>query len=153
MTEQPARASLLKWARDAHRLIGLFIAPSLMLFAFTGFLQLVGLHEAHDAYRPPAFIEKLAQVHIHQKFAPKPSRARSPASKAEPVTKKVEAPPTTPIGVTLLQALFLIVAAGLFLSSALGLWLALSRPQRTASIAVVAAGVVLPVLFVLLSVR
>lgn len=150
------RAARLRLFRDAHRLIGLFIAPSVMFFALTGFAQLIELHEAHGAYKPPAVLEKLSQVHIHQKFAAKPERPRPPGAVAAHDDHEHEHADAgeehaTPIGVTLLRALFVLVSIGLFASSTLGVWIALARPQRTVTFAVLGAGTVLPILFALLS--
>ena len=55
----------LKLFRKIHLYIGVFIAPALLFFAFTGALQTFNLHEAHAGsdYKPPAWIATLAQIH------------------------------------------------------------------------------------------
>jgi hypothetical protein len=52
---------LLKQVRQLHLYLGVFFAPSIIFFALTGSLQLVGLHEGHpgEAYQPPAWVQKL----------------------------------------------------------------------------------------------
>eukprot|EP01035_Chromulina_nebulosa_P028890 gene28889-38206_t len=72
------RASRLRLVRQLHFWVAVFVAPSLMLFALTGMLQLFKLHEAEGGYRPLPVIEKLGQVHIHQTYALRPVRARPP---------------------------------------------------------------------------
>jgi glucose-6-phosphate-specific signal transduction histidine kinase len=53
MTDQPGtlaffsdRPFRMRWLRKIHEYLGLFIAPTLLMFTFTGALQLFGLHEA-----------------------------------------------------------------------------------------------------------
>jgi hypothetical protein len=72
------RAGRLRLVRQLHFWVAVFVAPSLMLFALTGMLQLFKLHEAEGTYRPLPVIEKLGQVHIHQTYALAP-RPRPPA--------------------------------------------------------------------------
>lgn len=69
--------------RRLHQYIGLFIAPSILFFAFTGALQLFSLHEAHGAYRPPVLIEKLGSLHKDQRFSAKGKRQPAPAGAAK----------------------------------------------------------------------
>jgi hypothetical protein len=72
------RAARLRAIRQLHFWAAAFVAPSLLLFALTGMLQLFKLHEAEGGYRPLPVIEKLGQVHIHQTYALRPVRARPP---------------------------------------------------------------------------
>jgi hypothetical protein len=54
----PSKSSArLKWARQWHHYLWTMFAPSIIFFAFTGSLQLFGLHESHpgDAYQAPAW--------------------------------------------------------------------------------------------------
>jgi hypothetical protein len=81
---------LLKNIRLLHLYLGVFIAPSLIFFAFTGALQTFSLHEATrgSSYKPPAWVVTLAQIHKKQTPAlparklPPPDKA--PADKATP---------------------------------------------------------------------
>ena len=68
--------------RQLHLYLGVFIAPSILFFAFTGSLQLFSLHEAHGAYKPPALIEKLGSLHKDQVFADKAKRPAPAAGAA-----------------------------------------------------------------------
>jgi len=144
-SDRPLR---MRWLRKVHEYLGLFIAPTLLMFACTGALQLFGLHEAEDGYRPAPVIEKLAQVHIHQQFALKPQRPAAPGPvRAESERKE----PAAPLGQTALKWVFLVTALGIVVSTCLGLWMGLTRiKNRAAGLAVVLAGAGLPVLMVLL---
>jgi PepSY-associated TM region len=59
---------LLRIFRLVHLYIGVFTAPALLFFAFTGALQTFSLHEATrgSSYKPPAWAVTLAQLHKKQ---------------------------------------------------------------------------------------
>ncbi len=59
---------LLKFLRALHLYLGVFTAPALLFFAFTGALQTFGLHEAARGsdYKPPAWLEAMAHLHKKQ---------------------------------------------------------------------------------------
>ena len=63
-----ASHSFLKLARHIHLYVGVFIAPAVLFFAFTGGLQVFGLHETSRGsdYRPPAWLAIAAQLHKKQ---------------------------------------------------------------------------------------
>jgi hypothetical protein len=148
------RSLRMKWLRQAHVYLGFFIAPSLLLFAITGALQLFGMHEARLGYQPPALIEKLAQVHIHQQFALRPPRTAAagtaPRSEAAPASTK-RAERIAPASETALKWVFLVIAASIAMSTFLGLWMGLTRKKdRTAGWSVLLAGAGLPVLILAL---
>lgn len=132
--------------RQWHSYIGAFIAPSVLFFALTGSLQLFSLHEAHGAYVPAPVIEKLGMLHKDQVFAAKPKRppaASAGPAKAKPAEAKPEkkTKPTT----LALKWLFLAVAAGLAVSTCLGLWMGLLHNRRKGVIlALLIAGAVIP---------
>ena len=83
----------------------MFIAPSVLFFAFTGSLQLFSLHEAHGSYQPPALIAALGTVHKDQRFGEVPKR---PEAARAPATAERAAPPrpvrATPLKTTVLAA-------------------------------------------------
>ncbi len=92
-------------------------------------------------------IEKLGQVHIHQKYALRPARrpAAAPAQPAAPAA----APPAeaAPIGLTLVKWTFLVMGAGMAASGGLGVWLAVSNArQRRTTLMLLVAGSILPLL-------
>lgn len=145
------RAVRLRFIRQLHFWVAVFVAPSLVLFAVTGMLQLFKLHEAEGGYQPPAVIEKLGQVHIHQKYALRPVRRPpaaqpAPAAAAAPARAEVEEP-AAPLGETLVRWTFLVMSLGMALSAVLGVWMSLSNTrQRRLTLILLAAGTVLPVL-------
>ncbi|HRD29827.1 MAG TPA: hypothetical protein PLO65_16125 [Caulobacter sp.] len=146
------RAARLRFIRQLHLWVAVFVAPSLMLFAVTGMLQLFKLHEAEGGYRPPPVIEKLGQVHIHQKYALRPVRRPSGAQPAPaasaPARGEAEAEePAAPLGETLTRWTFLVMSLGMAMSAVLGVWMSLSNTrQRRTTWLLLAAGTVLPIL-------
>jgi hypothetical protein len=139
--------------RRWHSYIGLFLAPSVLFFALTGGVQLFSLHEAHGHYEPPAIIEKLSSVHKDQVFA-LGGHHDQPAPENETGKTDVSAAPRTGaeedgdkhgLSTILLKTFFLVVALGLALSAALGLWIGLTqtRSKQTAWL-LVTAGTLIP---------
>ena len=153
----PARARLI---REAHLYMGVLFAPTIVFFALTGALQLFGLHEESrdGGYTPASVIERLGQVHIHQRYAPKPGRPEAPrppqtapaTEQAAPVAAPVAA--STPRGAPPKQHpgakwFFLGTALGLVATALLGLWMGLTHlRQRSLAWALFGLGVLLPVL-------
>jgi hypothetical protein len=143
--------------RQIHQYFGLFIAPCVMFFSLTGAYQLFGWHESHEGYHPPAIVEKLGMLHKDQLFITRPERkppAAAPkpkadvASAAKPKAEEAEKP--QPFSQIALKWLFLVVALGLFTSTATGLWMTFTHPRQKRSYWVVLAlGAALPVLLLL----
>ena len=146
-------ASLRRW----HSYIGLFIAPSVLFFALTGAAQLFGLHEEHGKYRPPAVIEKLSSVHKDQVFDFGNHHARpdqesgggeTPVNPAPPAGAEDTDQPRLPT--LMLKGFFLIVAIGLSISAALGLWIGLTQTRaKRASRFIVAVGTLIPLVLLI----
>lgn len=146
--------------RQLHLWVAVFSAPSIIFFAATGTIQVLGLHEASrdGTYRPAPIVEKLSQVHIHQRFAEPP---RPPAPRAQGArTGRSDGAATRPaadgqpnrrrgpsLGTQLAKWFFAAAAIGLVTSSLLGVWIATtqSRDKRLAWI-LLAIGAVVPVL-------
>ena len=153
--------------RRLHSHVGLFIAPSVLFFAFTGALQLFSLHEEHGNYRPPAVVEKLSSVHKDQVFALGDHHAQPDAGAGEDKPADSLAPPgaspsETPPGAKekadepgmptfLLKIFFLAAGLGLAVSAVLGLWIGLTqtRNRRTAWL-LVAGGALIPVVLLII---
>ena len=81
-------AAIRRW----HSWMGVFIAPSVIFFAFTGVIQIFSLHEARGGYHPPALIEGMGAVHKDQVFRLKPPRPAAapvpaPSTAQEPAPK------------------------------------------------------------------
>jgi hypothetical protein len=140
-------AAQLKVARQWHLYLGTFFAPSILFFAFTGSLQLFGLHEGHpgEPYQPPAWIQKLASIHKDQNVSEKHGPPPGLAERQERPSESGEGRrPTQPEGgsrsegpgsnklTLLLKCFFLAMAVGLVSSTLLGIYMAFkynrSRP-------------------------
>jgi hypothetical protein len=138
--------------RRWHFYIGMFIAPSLLFFALTGAAQLFNLHEAHGTYDPPPIIEKLSSVHKDQVFAPG-HHHRAPAAAAPPGAAGAPAPDEDrgKLPTLLLKLFFLVVALGLAVSTAMGLWIGLTRSaERRIGWALLLIGAALPLALLLI---
>ena len=141
--------------RQLHLYVGVLIAPSVLFFALTGALQLFTLHEAHkdSGYTPAVVIEKLSEVHIHQRFAEPPKKKRPAPSQAAPAVKAVVAakPPAEEEGAPPIKWVFLAVALGLVVSTCLGLWMGLTQSRnRRLALALLVIGAIVPVLLLAL---
>jgi hypothetical protein len=137
--------------RRIHTWVGMLIAPSVLLFAITGSLQLFSLHEAHGDYTPPSLFVALGSLHKDQKLPGPPKQEPAAAKTGADSHHHAHDAPTTPKPATLLlKIVFLGVAVGLVLSTILGLWMALQdRLRRRANLALLAVGLVLPLALVL----
>jgi hypothetical protein len=143
----------LKLFRKIHLYFGIFIAPMLIFFAFTGALQTFSLHETTQgsSYKPPAWAVTLGQIHKKQTSivpvrkqrppdAPKPAKAD-----AAPSPKPVDAPPQK--SHLPLKIFFLIVSIGLFTSTLTGIYMAYKYNQSKLVVtALLLAGAIIPVL-------
>jgi hypothetical protein len=163
---------LLKYLRQIHLYTGVFIAPALLFFAFTGALQTFSLHETTrgSSYKPPAWAVMLAQIHKKQtpvvpvrkqppsdklasKTAPEmaqPSPATSQPAPAEAPKPTGEAAPKshTPLP---LKYFFLVVSIGLFASTLSGLYMSYKYVRNTRLItAMLLLGIIVPFLFTIL---
>jgi uncharacterized iron-regulated membrane protein len=60
--------AVLKVIRFIHLYVGVFIAPAIVFFAFTGALQTLSLHVSvkGGSYKPANWIVVLAQLHKRQ---------------------------------------------------------------------------------------
>ncbi|MEI9932338.1 MAG: hypothetical protein WDM89_17800 [Rhizomicrobium sp.] len=54
--------------RRWHSYLSIFFAPAILFFAFSGLLQVLGLHESrgNETYHPPAWIVTIASLHKDQ---------------------------------------------------------------------------------------
>jgi hypothetical protein len=155
---------LLKNIRLLHLYLGVFIAPSLIFFAFTGALQTFSLHQTTrgSSYKPPAWIVALAEIHKKQTPAlpvrklPPPDKATPDETAAAPHQSKSSPQPTAsptlkPHNPLPLKIFFLLVSVGLFLSTLTGLTMSYRFIRNRMLItAVLLAGIILPVLLTML---
>lgn len=144
----------MKTIRRIHGWLGVLFAPSIILFALTGALQMFGLHETERG-ETPGVVAELAMVHTHQTTTipqrparpPQPEAARAEAARAEaPRPAPAQQRPTT----LPLKIFFLLMALALTASSVLGVWIAfVSKRDQKLHIGLFVAGVVLPILLLL----
>ncbi|WP_269515912.1 hypothetical protein [Brevundimonas subvibrioides] len=148
------------YLRQAHTLLGMLIAPSVLLFAVTGGFQIFRLNEDKGSYTPPALLADLARVHKNQvlKAAPRAPRVEAPDKavaarapvKAEPEREK-RARPAPSLSKILLQWFFVVVSVGLFLSTSVGIWMGVTMGRlKVAARWTLLAGTLIPVLILLI---
>lgn len=127
--------------RQYHHYLGIFFAPAIIFFAFSGALQTLGLHKANDwAGKPANWVMTIASIHKDQSL-PGPKRPPRPRAVAAAVTD----PRPSPVP---LKVFVLFVALGLILTSTIGIMIALNnRAMRRVSVMCLIAGTVLPILF------
>jgi hypothetical protein len=148
----------LKLFRKIHLYIGVFIAPALLFFAFTGALQTFSFHETTQgsSYKPPAWLVALGQLHKKQTTIV-PIRKSRPAppekSVASPPADPGQAPKTADIPAPKqkshlpMKIFFLMVAIGLFTSTLTGIYMAYKYSRGKLIItALLLAGIVVPML-------
>ena len=134
-------AARLKWARQWHLYLGTLFAPSIIFFAFTGSLQLFGLHEGHpgEGYQSPAWVQKLGSIHkdqsVSERHGPPSGFAGEQRRSAE--SDEARQPLQPPQGdrgpnevrksnklALALKWFFLATAVGLIFSTLLGIYMA-----------------------------
>lgn len=146
-------AGLMMSLRQLHSYIGAFIAPSVLFLAVTGALQVFSLHEAHGAYRPPELVARLSRIHKDQVVSLPPARPPQAGARHDHATRAdaPHPPRANPWAVTTLKWLFAAVAAGLTLSTLIGLWIAFTTARRRGVILVLfAMGAALPIVLLAL---
>jgi hypothetical protein len=148
----------MKNIRQIHLFLGTFFAPAIVFFAFSGILQIFGLHEREGREGPPpaAWIAELAEIHKNQHLrveaAPRNEVKHAPdvqdehdghesPNHAQSTSAKSVAPTWA------LKAFCLLMAIGLIGTSLLGITIALQNPRtrRNAWISLM-AGLLLPLL-------
>lgn len=156
----------MRLARQLHLYIGVFFAPTIIFFAFTGFLQTYSLHEGPTAQ---PWITALEQIHTHQRrpsLAPTATPATAPANVPQasaPAVPQVSAPPPPQVGPsttaaqtpprpprrkrsTPLRVFMGFMAVGLIGSSLVGVWMGFQLNRNTALVlGLLVAGTILPI--------
>jgi hypothetical protein len=147
---------LLKLLRKLHLYVGVFIAPALLFFAFTGALQTFSLHETTqgNTYKPPSWAVKLGQLHKKQTLEV-PARKPRPAADAPKGDKPADATPVKSADVPAvkpkthlpMKIFFLLVAIGLLTSTLTGLYMAYRYSRNWMVITgLLLAGIIAPLL-------
>ena len=135
--------------RQFHLWLGLFFAPAIFFFAFTGLLQVIGLHERQGGTRPAGWIVALANLHRHQTTA-RPERRGGMAPRPGPAGDA--AGPRPGQAPTPFKPLAAFTAIALMLSTLLGVWVGLANvATRRTSALLLAIGTVVTVALGLLS--
>ena len=151
-----AKASTIKIIRLLHRYLGLFFAPAILFFSFTGAIQTFGWHQASrgSSYEPPAWLAHMAQLHKKQTLViPQPKSKASTATDADtrPVSDKKLAATADSTAKFALKFFVFVMSIGLMLSTLLGIVMALLYGGDYRVVwAIVLAGVALPVAVMLL---
>lgn len=169
--------ALLRLVRQFHLYIGVFIAPAILFFAFTGALQTFSLHEttAGSSYQPPRWAMVLAQIHkkatpVIQSRKPAPaaaghagkhSGADHPHPGDDPAHDHVTPAPgdthASPTAATArahhplpLKIFFLLVSLGLGTSTLTGLYMSWKFAQRRHGLllGLFVSGIIVPVVLV-----
>jgi hypothetical protein len=159
---------LLKYLRLLNLYTGVFIAPALLFFAFTGALQTFSLHETTrgSSYKPPAWAVMLAQIHkkqtpivpVRKPAPPEREGGKAAPEKTQPSSSSLQAAPVEapkPTGEAApkshnslpLKCFFLLVSIGLFVSTLSGLYMSYRyiRNRRLITVMLL-GGIIVPVL-------
>ena len=132
----------MKTARLAHFYLGVFFAPLIIFFAFTGILQVFKLHESYRETPGSQgdWIAWFGQFHKEQAWIPpKAAPAKAPAAAPAPAHEKesVWAKP--------MKWLVALMGAALVATSFLGLYIAFKYPSRRRGFTIaLVAGIVVP---------
>ena len=132
----------MKTVRRVHFYLGVFFAPLIIFFAFSGTLQVFKLHESYRETPGSQgdWIAWFGQFHKEQAWIP-PKAAPAKASPAKAVPEKA------PESVWAKPMKWLIALMGLALmaTTLLGLYMAFNYPRRRKGCVIaLAAGVVIP---------
>ncbi len=140
----------MKNVRQIHLFLGTFFAPAIIFFAFSGLLQVFGLHESKgkDAAPPIGWIAEFAEIHKNQHLRtemPRREEALSTSNGHEPSAHAGPDQPQLSSPSWALKAFVLLMAIGLIASSLIGIYIALQNPRtrRNAWISL-ALGAVVP---------
>jgi hypothetical protein len=139
------RSSTIRALKIAHRYLGLFFAPAILFFAFTGALQTFGWHETTrgSSYVPARWIVKLAQIHKKQTLTLPAPKAKVPA--ADPGDAHSNPVKKSPGSKFALQCFVFAMSIGLAATTLLGIIMAmLYGGDRRIACGVVIAGILFP---------
>lgn len=166
---------VVKLLRMLHLYLGVFAAPALLFFAFTGGLQTFSLHETTrgSSYTPPAWLASAAQLHKKATIVMPVRRARPPIAPganaateggvvagmaqpgAAPVARAAGIEATTPATrapawLLAMKIFFAVISLSLLLSVLSGLVIAYRISHRPHLLnALVLAGTLLPIVLLL----
>ena len=146
------KATTLRSLRQWHHYIGVFLAPAILFFAFSGLLQVIGWQDQRNP-PPPGWVSAIAGIHKHQMLPkPRPADAAPKPAAPKPAAAKhgEEADDHDHGGFSPLKIFALLTAIGLFVTTLIGLTVALgTRAMRRKSLIALALGIVVPVTLLL----
>jgi hypothetical protein len=154
-----AGVSFLKIVRLTHLYLGVFIAPALLFFAFTGALQTFSLHETTKGsnYQPPRWAMVLGQLHKKQTVELSAPKNQAPTAKVLNVSPPSQSATTSTSApqpkhnLLPMKYFFLLVAVGLFTSTLTGLYMSYKYARGKLGVTLsLAAGIAIPLLLLLL---
>ena len=136
----------MKTARLIHFYLGVFFAPLVLFFAFSGILQVFKLHEAYRE-RPGSqgdWIAWFGQFHKEQAWIP--PKARAAPAKAAPPKDAPSDPPRVEKERSLFMMWFVaLMGASLAATTLLGLYMGFNYPSRRKGFLIaLALGIVVP---------
>jgi hypothetical protein len=147
--------AVLKAVRLTHLYVGVFIAPAIVFFAFTGALQTLSLHVSAKggAYKPANWIIVLAQLHKKQITELPANKLQTPTSsptikpgaseKMSSSEKGLDRPAHNSLP---LKVFFLVVSAGLLCSTITGLYMSYKYSRNKVLFAILfIAGIFVPI--------
>ena len=152
MANSKGRKAKSAWPliRQLHVYTSVFIAPSLLFFAFTGAFQTFRVPDEPTA---PVVLQKLARLHKDDVFAVKPPpKARRPdapakAEEAKPAEKPKPKDPAT----ERVKWFFAAISVLVMTTTLFGLWMALAYSRRKMPVWILLiAGIAAPILLLTL---
>jgi hypothetical protein len=137
------KGTTLRSLRQWHHYIGVFLAPAVLFFAFSGLIQVLGWQDLRNP--PPAgWVSAIAGIHKKQAL-PKP-RPAEPARKLAAAPRAGGDDDHDHDAFTPLKIFALLTAIGLFTTTLIGLTIALgTRNLRRQSLIALGLGIVVPV--------
>ena len=159
---RPLNVNLL--LRKLHGYGALLTAPTLVFFAVTGLLQVLGLHEARGGSPPSAVVAALGRLHKDQVLVrpgdgrtsgrDAPSAAHAPehskGEKGAAMPDSDHARPGPKLATTLLKGFVIGTACLLVVNTLIGVWIGLQdRRRRTMHLALLGIGFAAPLILVI----
>jgi hypothetical protein len=143
----------MRTVRQWHNYLSIFFAPAILFFAFSGALQVLGLHEARGSatYHPPGWIVTLASIHKDQVLpdAHDEHEDHDADAHAGPPPGAAPHPHHEEEGLTPLKIFALALALGLIFTALLGITIALKNPtMRRTSLILLGAGALIPLMLI-----
>lgn len=140
------KGTTLRTLRQWHHYIGVFLAPAVLFFAFSGLIQVLGWQDQRNP--PPApWVSAIAGIHKKQAL-PKP-RPAEPARKPA-AARPAEGEDHDHDAFSPLKIFALLVAIGLFTTTLIGLTIALgTRNLRRPALIALGLGIAVPVVLLI----